>query len=636
MIIGTAGHIDHGKTTLVRRLTGVDTDRLKEEKARGISIELGYAYTPLAGGGVLGFIDVPGHERLVHTMLAGACGIDYALVVVAADDGVMPQTREHVAILDLLGVAAGAVALTKTDRVPAERVATVGDEVRRLLAPTALAPAACHALNATDPADPGVAALDQALRAAAAAAAPRGTTGLFRLAVDRAFSLAGHGTVVTGTVFSGRAEVGAALSLLPSGIPVRVRAIHAQNRAATEGLAGERCALNLGGVEPAAIARGDWLADPRGVAVTDRIDARLTVLAGEAPLPAYAPVHVHYGATHVTGHVLGLGAAPLAPGRSGWVQLVLERPVAAAVGERFIVRNAQASRTLGGGRFLDVEAPARRRRSPARRALLEARERLLATGELTPLLEVAPWGLSAAALMRASGAPLAPAPPAGVAEVVAGSGDEGRYWIESARWVAQGEAACGALADFHAAHPAEPGPDLGRLRRIAAPAAPQALWRALIEAAIGAGRIVRSGAWLQLPDHAAALSARDAEAAERLVPLLAAGRYSPPWVRELATRTREPENRIRQLLAGLGRAGRAYAVVPDLYYESEVVAELAQVLAALAAERGAIEAAAFRDALGLGRKRAIQILEFFDRVGYTRRVGDTHVLRGAAGWRGAR
>jgi selenocysteine-specific elongation factor len=637
MIVGTAGHIDHGKTTLVRALTGVDTDRLKEEKARGISIELGYAYAPLDGDAPVGFIDVPGHERLVHTMLAGACGIDFALLVVAADDGVMPQTREHVAILDLLGVGAGAVALTKADRVPVARLAEVDAEVAALLAPTGLAAVPRYALNATEPGDPGLAALRGAIREAARRLPPRRSTGLFRLAIDRAFSLAGHGTIVTGTVFGGRAEVGAALSLLPAGIGVRVRAIHAQNRAAAAGQAGERCALNLAGIEPAAIARGDWLADPRGLATTERIDARLTLLPDGAMLGVFTPVHLHFGATHVTAHVLLLDGEQLAPGASGRVQLVLGRRVAAAPGDRFIVRNAPANRTIGGGVFLDPGAPARRRRGVARQALLDARERLLATGDVAPLLEAAPWGLSAAELMLATASPLeAVALPPGVRRVGSGRGDHELYWVADARWRAQAERARAALADFHAAHPAEPGPDAGRLRRIAAPTAPERLWRALVDELVADGLLVLAGAWLQLPAHAAALSARDREVAERLVPLLAAGRFSPPWVRELATRLKEPEGRVRQLLAGLGREGRAFQVVPDLYYDRDAVAELAAIVAQLARGHGAVEAAAFRDAVGLGRKRAIQILEFFDRIGYTRRVGDTHVLRTESGWLGPR
>ncbi|TLY77000.1 MAG: selenocysteine-specific translation elongation factor, partial [Gammaproteobacteria bacterium] len=283
MIVGTAGHIDHGKTTLVRALTGVDTDRLKEEKARGISIELGYAYTPLDNGDALGFIDVPGHERFVHTMVAGACGIDFALLVIAADDGAMPQTREHLAVLELLGVARGAVALTKIDRVSAARLHEVQVEVTSLLAPTALGGAPMFMINATAAQDPGTDSLRRYLHAAATGRDIAGThagnaDGLLRLAVDRVFTLAGLGTVVTGTVFSGCVRTGDTVAVMPANKRSRVRSIHTQNRASEVGYAGQRCALNLVGIDKDEVARGDWVADQRALVPTTRVDVRLRLL----------------------------------------------------------------------------------------------------------------------------------------------------------------------------------------------------------------------------------------------------------------------------------------------------------------------------------------------------------------------
>ncbi len=637
MIVGTAGHIDHGKTTLVRALTGVDTDRLAEEKARGISIELGYAYAPADDGATLGFIDVPGHERLVHTMLAGACGIDFALLVVAVDDGVMPQTREHVAILDLLGVACGAVALSKADRTDHARQAEVEHEVRLLLAPTRLAGAPLVAVNGTDPADPGVARLARLLRAAATGLPARRADGLFRLAVDRAFTLAGHGTVVTGTAFAGRVETGATLELLPAGVAVRVRGIRSQNRVADAGCAGERCALNLAGIEPAAIRRGDWLAVPGTLLPTIRIDARFTLLGSEPePLGGYAPVHVHFGAAHATAHLLPLAGERLVPGESAHAQLVFDRPVCGAPGERFIVRDASARRTIGGGVLLDPRAPARRRRSAARRAWLAALEQALERADAAPLLAVAPWGLSRAELRLATAAPLAALTlPDGTRRIRTGADDD-EFLVAEVHWRCAADAALAALAAFHAAHPAEPGPDVARLRRIVAPLAPERLWRALVEELVASGRIRRAGAWLQLPAHALELNARDRELIDKLLPLCAAGRLDPPWVRELGRSSGEPEARVRQVLAAVGREGRVCAVVPDLYYAREVVDELAAIVASLATEAEGATAARFRDRLGVGRKRAIQILEFFDRVGYTRRLGERHVLRPGSGWRGSR
>ncbi|HRO16509.1 MAG TPA: selenocysteine-specific translation elongation factor, partial [Paracoccus sp. (in: a-proteobacteria)] len=338
MIVGTAGHIDHGKTALVRALTGVQTDRLAEEQARGITIELGFAYADLGGGSVTGFVDVPGHERLIHTMLAGAGGIDLALLVVAADDGVMPQTREHLAILDLLGIGRGIVALTKADLADDARRAEVADQIAAALEGTALAGAPVIPVSALT--GEGIEALKAALAQAEAETAARATDARFRLTVDRSFTLKGTGTVVTGTVQSGRVAVGDAVIVSPAGIPARVRGIHAQNRPASEGVAGQRCALNLAGerVSREAIHRGDVVLDPALHVPTDRIDASLRVLGSEPrPVSTWFPARLHVGAAEVGARIVPLGDA-VAPGGRGLVQLVLDRPIAAAVGDRFILR----------------------------------------------------------------------------------------------------------------------------------------------------------------------------------------------------------------------------------------------------------------------------------------------------------
>ncbi|MCM2550494.1 selenocysteine-specific translation elongation factor [Burkholderia glumae] len=627
MIVGTAGHIDHGKTTLVRALTGVDTDRLKEEKARGISIELGYAYTPLDNGEVLGMIDVPGHERLVHTMAAGACGIDVALLVIAADDGVMPQTREHLAILQLLGVTHGLVALTKCDRVDAARVAHARDEIRAELAGTALAAAPIFETCATRAGDAGVAALGAALRALAAQWRARRDDGLFRLAVDRVFTLSGQGTVVTGTAFAGRVRAGETLTVVRSGEVVRVRGLHAQNRAAELGRAGERCALNLAGIDKAALARGDVVADARLASVSPRIDVELSLLAeASLTLRHWAPLHVHLGTQHQVAHVVPIDGDALAAGQRGRVQLVFDAPVFAMPGDRFIVRNAQATRTVGGGRVLDPFGPAHKRRTLARRAWLDALAVWLDAGQLGPLLDEAPLGVPVATLVHLTGLAAEALPLPENAVVMPGAGGPRaiapRYREALRRRVLE------ALAVFHARTPDEPGPELGRLRRIALPLADEPLWRALIDAMAGEGSVVRQGQWVHLPTHTASLEPADEALAQRLLPLLAAGRFEAPWVRDLAAATGAGEEAVRTLLRKLARRGEVHQVVRDLFYGREAVAELARIIAALAAQGGgSVDAATFRDATGLGRKRAIQILEFFDRVGYTRFHRDRHLLR---------
>ncbi len=637
MIVGTAGHIDHGKTSLVRALTGIDTDRLKEEKARGISIELGYAYVPLQGGDdgtddpadVLGFVDVPGHERFVHTMVAGATGIDFALLVVAADDGVMPQTREHLAILELLGVERGAIALTKADRVDPMRIGEVQAQVAALLAASPLRDAALFACNSNDPRDPGIAALRAHLHEVAmedrdARQATRDE--LFRLPVDRVFTLPGHGTMVTGPVHGGQVGTGANLELAPRGMPVRIRSIHAQNRATDLAMAGQRCALNLASIAREDVSRGDWIADPRAFVPTTRVDVRLRLSTADAPaLRDWMPLHIHWGTMHRLAHAVVLGDDGDA--RGALVQLVFDAPVCAMTGDRFIARDAGASATIGGGMVLDTEPPRRRRRSPTRLAWLAALERLADGAGIDVLLQQAPSGLPMAALERYCRRP---------ADRIAVPEDalridarDGRWLILASHWQALCEQVLQSLRQWHERRPDEPGVDGGRLQRSTLPNLAPGPWQALLEALHAQDRIQRSGAWWRLPGHDREASERERALLERLLPLLAEGGFDPPWVRTLAARTGADENEVRTALRRAAARGETFQVVPDLFYHPRRIAELAGLLGSLAqAHGGEVQAAAFRDAIGLGRKRSIQILEFFNRAGYTRRVGDVHRPRG--------
>jgi selenocysteine-specific elongation factor len=630
MIIGTAGHIDHGKTSLVRALTGVDTDRLKEEKARGISIELGYAYTPLAGGEVLGFVDVPGHERLVHTMVAGAGGIDFALLVVAADDGVMPQTREHVAILELLGITHGAVALTKIDRVDDARIRAVRAQIDALLGPTALSEAPLFPLVATALEDSGVAALRAHLHAVAASWPKHPEDGLFRLGIDRVFTLPGRGTVATGTARAGRVQVGDTIAVMPAGITVRVRSIHAQNRDTGMGRAGERCALNLVGVEKTALARGDWLADPRALVPSTRLDVNFRRLADGRLVPDRAPLHIHIGTAHRVAHAVCLEGKQLQAGASARVQLVFDTPLCASTGDAFIARDAQALHTLGGGTVIDPCAPARRRRSTERLAVLDSIERLLAGEGVAPLLRNAPQGIEMRELVRLCGrAPEHIALPA-QARIVDAAGE--RFVFLESQWLALGERAVAALRTFHAEQPDEPGIDRGRLRRMTLPTLADAAWRALIDELVQRQAVQRSGHWLHLPEHRITLGERELDLARKLCSAIAAGRFDPPWVRDLARTVRAPDDEVRAVLRKCVVQGGVYQIVRDLFYDRDCVRTLARTVKGLVEEHGAMETTHFRDAVGVGRKRAIQILEFFDRVGYTRRTRNARVLRVDSSW----
>ena len=624
MLIGTAGHIDHGKTALVRALTGVDADRLPEEKARGITLDLGYAYVPLPDGTVLGFVDVPGHERLVHNMLAGATGIDFVLLVVAADDGPMPQTREHLEILDLLGLARGAVALNKTDLVDASRLAAATAEVEALLAGTGLAGSPVFPVSART--GEGIEVLRRHLEAAVASTPARETRGRFRLAIDRSFTLAGAGTVVTGTVFSGVVRVGDRLTISPAGTPVRVRSIHAQNRPADEGRAGERCALNLSGVEREAVRRGEWVLDPALHAPSPRLDGRMRLLPTEAkPVKHWAPVHVHLAAEDVTGRLALLDGEELEPGNEAPVQLVLARPVGALHGDRFILRDQSATRTIGGGRVLDPFPPTRGRRAPERLALLGALDRDDPVAALSGMLQATTkaidldrfalsWNLRTEELEGLLG----------TLDAVRVDSAGVRMALPRTRWDRLKQAVLDALAAEHERTPENLGPNAEQLRRLASPALDRAVFARLIEELRQAGALARSGPWLHLPGHRLRLSPSEQLLWDRIRPLLRVEPYQPPRVRDLAHRLGVAETVVRLTLRRVAAMGDAYQVAHDHFYLPVSLQELAAIALRLSQQESGLHAAVFRDQVGTGRKIAIQILEFFDRAGFTRRVGDQH------------
>ena len=623
MIIGTAGHIDHGKTTLVKALTGVDCDRLKEEKARGITLDLGYAYTPGVAGKTLGFVDVPGHEKLIHNMLAGATGIDVALLVVAADDGPMPQTREHLQIIELLGIRRGAVALTKIDAVDATRIAAAGNEIRTLLAGTALADAPIFPVAATT--GSGIAELRAWLDRTAAEPGLQAQCGAFRLAVDRCFTLGGIGTVVTGTAFSGAVQVGDALTISPSGKTVRVRSLRVQDSPAESGHAGQRIALALSGIEKSEVMRGMWALAPALHAPLRRFDAELHVLSGQLPLKHWTQVHLHLGAEDVPARIALLEGEEIAPGQRGFAQLTLEREIGALAGDRFILRDAGARHTLGGGSVLDITPPTRHKRSGERLEMLRALADADPATALALATERQPAGVDLAryALNRNLGADeMAALSQLLGLTVIAGNA------FAATRWRELGDRLLAALAAEHERAPDMPGVERDRLRRLTLPTLPRPAFDALVGQALSDERLAQTNAWLHLPGHRVQLAAADHDLWATLKPLLDAAPYNPPRVRDLARSANLNEDKARALLKRLARLGEVYPVAHDHYFTAAAVADLARRVAALSNEHGAARAAPLRDQIGGGRKVAIQILEFFDRIGYTRRVRDTHVLRG--------
>ncbi len=626
MIVGTAGHIDHGKTSLLKALTGGEGDRRREERERGITIDLGYLYAPLGEGTLTGFIDVPGHERFVHNMLAGASGIDLVLLVVAADDGVMPQTREHLAIVELLGIGQALVALTKTDRVPESRVAEVREQVDALLAPGPLAGAPCFPVSSLTGA--GVGALRQALVERALTCQARADQGHFRLTIDRAFSVSGAGVVVTGTSFAGTVKVGDELTLSPSGKTVRVRGLHAQNREADQARAGQRVALNLAGerLSVEQIHRGDWLLAPVLHAPTTRLDVELDLLPSEArDLRHWTPVHIHLGAQDVTGRLALLEGESLAPGGRGFAQLLLNAPALAVHGDRVVLRDQSAQRTLGGARVLDPFAPPRNRRREARLAQLRALTCEGLEAALPALLRETDNGLEPLLLERQFNRPRQGWQlPDSAIEVDTRIGPR---LLERGRWQRLEAELVRALQRFHEEQPDELGPDRDRLRRFALPQLERPLFIALLEQAMAQGEIEASGPWLHRPDHRVRLSDEEEALKARLWPLLEAGRFDPPWVRDLARELTVDEARMRLLLRKLARLGLLQQVVKDLFYPEATLKTLAEIALDLEAASGVIRAAAFRDRIGLGRKRSIQLLEHLDRIGFTRRFGNERKIR---------
>ena len=623
MIIGTAGHIDHGKTALVKALTGVDGDRLKEEKARGITIDLGFAYLPTSAGFTLGFIDVPGHERFVHTMLAGASGIDFALLTVAANEGVKPQSLEHLAIIDLLGISRGAIALTKTDLASPERIAEVTVKIRAAAKGTALENADILPVSALT--GDGIDALRAYLVAAAAAMQDRRADDRrFRLAVDRVFTLAGVGVIVTGTVLSGTVHVGDRVEVSPSGIGARVRSLHAQNAPAEVGCAGDRCALNLAGPEVAkdAIHRGDVVLDPALQAPTDRIDAIIRVLP-DAPraIGQWYPARLHHAAAEVGAHIVLLGDKAIEPGASADVQLVLDRPIAAALQDRYVIRDVSAQRTLGGGRFIDLRPPVRRRRTPERQAQRAALSIVDPKASLAALLDVPPFSADFTAFVRDHSLSTEQAERliGDLGVIILGSAPSA-VAMSSRRCELFTRSLMERLAAFHAENPDLQGIGREKLRTSLEPKLAMPAFVAALQKLSGAGQIALDGAFVRAAGHEVRLTPEDEALWEIIAPLLGgAERFRPPRVRDIANATGRPERDVRRRLKLASRTGLADEVAHDHFFLRRTVREMVSIAADVAAhaEAGAFTAAQFRDRLANGRKVAIQILEFFDRRGVT-------------------
>jgi selenocysteine-specific elongation factor len=629
MIVATAGHIDHGKTLLVKTLTGVDTDRLPEEKARGISIDLGFAYLPVPGGGLIGFVDVPGHERFIRNMLAGVCGIDFALLVVAADDGIMPQTIEHLNILDLLHVTRGAAVITKVDRVDAERVEEVRAAVAGLLASTGLAEAPVLPVSAVT--GTGMEALKTLLLNEAKQHTLRQSEGqLFRYAIDRTFTVAGSGTVVTGTVFSGTVKSGDKLTVSPAGLAVRVRGIQIHGKAAERATGGERCALNLTGAELDSVRRGDWVLANELHRPTQRLDARITVLGAEAhALEHWTPIHLHLATSDVTARIATRRGESVAPGASAVIQLVLDEPICALRGDRFILRDQSATRTLGGGYVLDPFAPATRRSSRMRLSELDAFERNVPEDALSALLGSTerPIDVKRFELLYN----LAPDRAAQLYEnaKLVQVGKDGRLAITQARHNVLRDAVLAELAAFHRRQPQAIGEEIETLRQTVAADLDADAFGSVLRRLADERKLEASGSTARLPGHNATANAADDRMWQTVRPVLEASGYNVPPVRELALQVKLKEPIVKDFLYRKAKTGEVMRVTGDRFYPRTTLATLAAVAHATAQAQpnGHFTAAQYRDATGIGRSLAIELLEFLDSLGITQRVGDTRKMR---------
>jgi selenocysteine-specific elongation factor len=637
MILGTAGHIDHGKTSLVKALTGVDTDRLAEEKRRGITIELGFAHLSLDDGTVAGLVDVPGHERFVKAMAAGAGGVDLVILVVAADEGVMPQTREHLDICRLLGVKAGVVAVTKADlleELGPGWLDVLREDVAQLCEGTFLEGAPLVPVSART--GQGLGELRAALTRAAKALPARPSEGPLFLPVDRAFTRKGFGTVVTGTLLSGQLAVDEQVSLLP-GLegPLRVRGLQAYGAAVGTASAGQRAAVNLAGVEAEAVRRGRVLTRPGEVPPTRMLDVELTLLpAADAPLPRRRKLLLHLGTTQVPCTVALLDADELRPGHSALAQLRLAADVAALSGQRFILRGSRAlpgrGATLAGGRVLAQSASRRRRGQSAQlRPLLEG-ELSLRLGFL--LRQAGYGGLTFRALCARAGVgpkaaekALIPLSTRGEAVLV---DRERRLYLARDVLSALSERALALLLAFHEREPSREGMGKEELRqRLWSQLEPRVFAR-VCSGLLEAGRVEPAqGDLLRLPGRSPALGEAQAKDQARLLALLAEAGLSPPRPDELAGRTGLPPARVQALLRALCVEGQARKVTDEMFFHTAALDGLRDRLVAHLKAEGEISTQAFKDLVGQSRKYVIPLSEYFDRERVTLRVGDKRLLR---------
>src|SRR5215218_3209350 len=623
-VIGTAGHVDHGKSTLVKALTGIDPDRLAEEKARAMTIDLGFAWLTLPGGQSVSVVDVPGHERFIKNMLAGVGGIDAALLVVAADEGPMPQTVEHLAIIDLLGVDRGVIVLTKADAAEADWLDLVGEEVRELVSTTTLAGAPIVAVSSLT--GEGLPALLETLEAVLAAAPGKSGGGVPRLPVDRVFSVSGFGTVITGTLSGGEIAIGDELRLYPGDRRARVRGLQSHQEKVSRALPGRRTAVNLSGITTEEVKRGDVLAPPGTMTPSQRLDVRLRLLP-DAPVALKQNDEVDFfsGAAELPARITLLDRERLDPGESAWVQLRFRAPIAVLRNDRFIVRRPSPSQTLGGGQVIDPNPPRHRRFRPETIAALETLaagapdEILLQMLEQRPIetkeLMAGAAGLSAAQVDEALAQLIAEGDAVilGGSERAPGATD---FAVASSLLASLTRQTSEVIRSYHASQPLRPGLAREEARRRLGISQPR-LFDDLITTVSGAGELIDDGATLRLPQFRMTLDPTRRAAADQYLATIRAQPYTPPGPHEFGL---DPET-----LAALEHLGEVTKVADGVYFAPEAWDALVQGTLAFIDSNGSMTLSQFRDHFGTSRKYAQAALEYLDQLKFTRRVGDDRV-----------
>lgn len=635
VVMGTAGHIDHGKTSLIRALTTIDCDRLEEEKRRGITIELGFAFLDFDDGRRLSIVDVPGHEKFVKTMVAGATGIDFVLLVIAADEGVMPQTREHLEICSLLGISTGLVAVTKVDAVDPELLEMAMEDIASALKGTFLEKAPVFAVSSTT--GQGLAELKAALAKLERELAPERLQDIFRLPVDRVFSLKGHGTVVTGTMISGSVAVGDEVMVYPTGRKARVRSLQSHGEPVTVAPAGRRTAVNLQGLEVEEIHRGVTLAHVGGLLPSPVWEARLTCLASAPrPLRHRGEVHIHHGTKELLGRIYLRGRDLLAPGESGLCQIRFQEPLPAVFGDRFIVRSFSPLRTVAGGVVLHPLGLGLTRRDPEFADKLRLLEEL-AHGDDESIVSIqvllgGRHGVSLASLRLLTGLESKK-----LDKILGLLGSRGQIFcfdreekIYIALPVAEtlGASCLEHVAAYHKQHSLKDGIARGALASGWGRNLPPKLTHFIAERLVRAGKLQAAGDALALPGHSVTLGAGQEDLRGSLRALYEQGGSTPPTLKEVMEKLGVTARDLDPVLRLLVKDGELIRVDDGLYYARASLEALKEQVRAWFTTHDDLDPAGLRELTGLSRKFAIPLLEYLDTIRLTVRVGNRRILRG--------